>query len=60
MSTHSSILAGKIPWTEEPGRLQGHKQTRLTHTHIHCAHNISRHHAKIFTHIISLNLALTP
>ena len=22
MSTHSSILAPKIPWTEEPGRLQ--------------------------------------
>ena len=22
MSTHSSILAGKIPWTEEPGGLQ--------------------------------------
>jgi len=22
METHSSILAWKIPWTEEPGRLQ--------------------------------------
>ena len=22
MATHSSILAGKIPWTEESGRLQ--------------------------------------
>ena len=22
MATHSSILAGEIPWTEEPGRLQ--------------------------------------
>ena len=22
MATHSSILAGKIPWTEEPGELQ--------------------------------------
>ena len=22
MSTHSSILAWKIPWTEEPGRLR--------------------------------------
>ena len=21
-ATHSNILAGKIPWTEEPGRLQ--------------------------------------
>ena len=22
MATHSSILAWRIPWTEEPGRLQ--------------------------------------
>ena len=30
MATHSSILAWKIPWTEEPGRLQSmglHSQT---------------------------------
>ena len=28
MATHSSILAWRIPWTEEPGRLQswGHKR----------------------------------
>ena len=25
MTTHSSILAGIIPWTEEPGRLQVEK-----------------------------------
>ena len=24
MATHSSILASKIPWTEEPGGLQVH------------------------------------
>ena len=24
MATHSSILAWRIPWTEEPGRLQSH------------------------------------
>ena len=31
MATHSSILAWKIPWTEEPGRLQSirsHSQTQ--------------------------------
>ena len=22
MATHSNLLAGRIPWTEEPGRLQ--------------------------------------
>ena len=29
MATHSSILAQRIPWTEEPGRLQsmGHKES---------------------------------
>ena len=33
MATHSSTLAWKIPWTEEPGRLQSHgvakSQTQL-------------------------------
>ena len=32
MATHSSILAWRIPWTEEPGRLQSmgsQSQTRL-------------------------------
>ena len=38
MATHSSILAWRIPWTEEPGRLQsmGSQESdtteRLTHT----------------------------
>ena len=32
MATHSSILVWKIPWTEEPGRLQsmGHKESDTT------------------------------
>ena len=32
MATHSSTLSGKIPWTEEPGRLRsmGHKQSNTT------------------------------
>ena len=32
MATHSSILAWKIPWTEEPGRLQsmGRKESDTT------------------------------
>ena len=39
MATHSSILAWRIPWTEEPVGLQsmGSKESdtteRLTHTH---------------------------
>ena len=40
MATHSSILAWKIPWTEEPGGLQswGHKESdtieHVAHTQI--------------------------
>ena len=39
MATHSSILAWRIPWTEEPGRLQsiGSQESDMTeateHTH---------------------------
>ena len=40
MATHSSILAWRIPWTGEPGRLQpmgsqrvGHDWSNLAHTH---------------------------
>ena len=29
MATHSSILAWKIPWTEEPGGLQSMKLERI-------------------------------
>ena len=37
MATHSSILAWKIPWTEEPGRLQSTGSQRVGHhwTHMH-------------------------
>ena len=40
MATHSSILAWRIPWTEEPGRLQSMKLQRVGHdwatnTHTH-------------------------
>ena len=41
MATHSSILAWKIPWTEEPGGLQSiesrrcrHDRSDITYTHI--------------------------
>ena len=42
MATHSSILAWRIPWAEEPGGLQSmgsqrvrHSQSNLTSTHMH-------------------------
>ena len=31
MTTHSSILAWKISWTEEPGRLQPLRSQRVRH-----------------------------
>ena len=41
MATHSSICVRRIPWTEEPGRLQsigpqraGHDCSDLAHTHV--------------------------
>ena len=42
MATHSSTVAWKIPWTEEPGRLQSMESQELdtteqlhTYTHTH-------------------------
>ena len=32
MATHSSILAWRIPWTEEPGRLQSMRVAELDTT----------------------------
>ena len=31
MATHSSFLAWKIPWTEEPGRVQSMGSQRVRH-----------------------------
>ena len=44
--THSGVLAGKIPWTEEPGELQSmwvtESRTQLsTHTH-NCRFSLPR------------------
>ena len=40
MATHSSTLASKIPWTEEPGRLQSMGLQRVRH-------NLVTEHMKI-------------
>ena len=32
MTTHSSIPAWRIPWTEEPGRLQSMGSKRVKHS----------------------------
>ena len=40
MATHSSILAWKIPWTEEPGRLQSMGLQRPEHDLVTKQHNL--------------------
>ena len=44
MATHSSILAWRIPWTEEPGRLQSMGSQRVGHnlSNLACTHVFSR------------------
>jgi len=58
MATHFSILAWKIPWTEEPGSLQSmgsqKKQTWLsTHTHTHThTHTYTHTHTHAYTSVM--------
>ena len=43
MATHSTILAWRIPWTEEPGRLQSTGSQRVRHdwaTSLHFMHDV--------------------
>ena len=42
MATHSSFLAWKIPWTEEPGGYSpwGHKESAITENA--CTHTITK------------------
>ena len=55
MATHSSILAWKIPWTEEPGRLQSMGLQRVGHdwaTSLHFIHGDNYFNTdKILLHI---------
>ena len=46
MATHSSILAWKIPWTEEPGGLQSKGWQRVGHHSAYRAHT----HTKVIKH----------
>ena len=39
MATHSSILAWRIPWTEEPGGLQSIGSQRIGHDRSDLAHS---------------------
>ena len=56
IATHSSILAWRVPWTEEHGRLQSvrlqkiNMTEQLTHTHTHTVdrEEISRESCSLF------------
>ena len=42
IETHSSILAWRIPWTEEPGELWSRGSQRVRHVWRHLAHTLSQ------------------
>ena len=49
MAIHSSILTGKIPWTEEPGGLQSMGVTKNMHIHRYTQHQIAKVQLKVPT-----------
>ena len=57
MATHSSIVACKIPWTEEPGGLQSMGSQRVEHDCSSCAKTLYPWHAR--TELGALLCALT-
>jgi len=59
MVTHSSMLAWKIPWTEEPGRLQsmGHKELDTTERLHFRVHLVCSQEPSIFAYPQSSTLA---
>ena len=51
MATHSSILAWRIPWTEEPDRLQSmgsHSRTGLSNLAHTCSHALIQFYILFF------------
>ena len=55
MATHSSILALKIPWTEEPGGLKSMGLQRVRHVlvtehaHLSCIHKYTHVYTTAYT-----------
>ena len=59
MAAHSSILAWKIPWTVEPGRLHrpwGRKESDTTERLHFSAHMCLHTHKEYFSNVLSLSL----
>ena len=49
MATLSSILAWRIPWTEEPGGLQSMGSQRVRHDRMTNTHTHTHAHTRIFS-----------
>ena len=61
MATHSSILAWRIPWTEEPNRLQSTGSQRVRHdwaTSINYSHSIKPSNSKYIFSFCLLNTSI--
>ena len=56
MATPSSILAWKIPWTEDPGRLQSMGSQRLRHDWVSSLHFTSPDSVSVYMKLTSLLL----
>ena len=56
MATHSSTLAWKIPWTEEPGRLQSMGLHRVGHDWSNLAAAAAAHASKVMLKILQARL----
>ena len=52
MATHSSILAWRIPWTEDPGGLQSTALLKQQHSHTNISHYWSEYIYNIYIYII--------
>ena len=59
MATHSSMLAWEIPWTEEPGRLWGHKESDITEHTVSCLTTFPRAETVLNTWVCTLLVLLT-
>ena len=60
MATHSSILAWKIPWTEEPGRLRGSQRVGHDWACRHRIHSMCMNHLENFCLKDSASLHCNP
>jgi len=59
MAIRSSILAWRIPWTEEPGRLQSIASYRVGHNRSNLAHTVKNlvpdSHESYFKYSVVIN-----